>query len=318
MNKTGKYSDFGLLLSLSLMVFILSIVSFSPMSIAQDWQSRDYKMIGANNGQTLKLGNIIGKQPVYLKLWASWCKPCREQMPHFVESYNKFGDKVTFVAVNIDVNDDIEAVKSTIAEFGMTMPVIMDERGQLAFKFKLVGTPMSVLIDAKGQVVYKSHKAGKALDDKLAQLASNADMLVFKIRQKVTPQRPLVIRDSGITSVFFTATWCDWYLKDTRPQVSENCLAGQKLFNQFSRKYPKMNPIGVLSPLWTALPELKDYQRKHRIIYRQIIDIDSKAAVKYQVKDNPTLVVFKDGIEVMRLTDFSDEKSVEDKFKAVF
>lgn len=317
MKIASNYGQLGFLLSFSFVVLFFNATT-SKANGAIDWQHRDYQTIAPTDMQSINLGKIIGKQAVYLKFWASWCKPCIKQMPHFVESYQQFGDKVTFVAVNIDVNDDIDAVKHTMAEFGMTMPVIMDERGDLAGQFKLVGTPMSVLIDANGKVVYKSHKVGKNLDAKLAKLASNENMPTYSSKHKITPQRPLVIREQGFTSVFFTATWCDWYLKDTRPKVSENCAAGQKLFNQFSRKYPKMNPIGVLSPLWTALPELKDYQKQHRIIYRQIIDIDSVAAIKYQVKDNPTLLVFKDGKEMLRVTDFNHEKVVEAELVKLF
>ena len=297
-------------------------VFLSNLAIADDGVNRSYQIIdGKTDGKTLNLAQVIGKKPVYLKFWATWCQPCREQMPHFVKANKKFADSVTFIAVNIDVNDDVKAVKAMMAEFGMQMPVIVDERGLLTQKYKIVGTPTHILLNAQGQVVHKGHKTNQKLDDGLAKLANStsvATMPVVELKSKITPQRPLVIRDKGFTSVFFTATWCDWYLAETRPQVSENCINGQKLINKLSRQYPKMNLVGVLSPLWTSLKELKQYQRKYRIIYRQIIDIASAAAVKYQVKDNPTLVIFKDGKEILRMTDFSDEQQINSKLNALF
>ena len=279
------------------------------------WLNRTYQSV---SGGALQLNEAIGTKPVYLKFWASWCKPCRAQMPHFVENHKKYADKVTFIAVNIDVNDEIADVKATMAEFGMQMPIIVDERGDLAHRYKIMGTPTSILLDAQGQIVHKGHKASKKLDERLAKLASFETMPVVKSQRRITPQRGLVIGDKGFTSVFFTATWCDWYLAETRPKVSENCIKGQRFFNRISKQYPKLHPVGVLSPLWTELKDLKDYQKKYRIVYRQLIDINSAAALKYQVKDNPTLLVFKDGIEVLRVSDFSDEMHIGSQLKALF
>ena len=51
------------------------------------------------------------KKLVYLKFWATWCQPCREQMPHLQETYESFGDDIEVIAVNIDINDSAEEAR---------------------------------------------------------------------------------------------------------------------------------------------------------------------------------------------------------------
>jgi thiol-disulfide isomerase/thioredoxin len=52
------------------------------------------------DGETIDLGRLYGKQAVYLKFWATWCVPCREQMPHFERTYETAGTDLAVIAVN--------------------------------------------------------------------------------------------------------------------------------------------------------------------------------------------------------------------------
>src|SRR5215471_4910745 len=63
------------------------------------------------DGEQIDLGSLYGKKAVYLKFWATWCQPCREQMPHFEHIYQSAGPDLAVIAVNIGVDDTVEDVK---------------------------------------------------------------------------------------------------------------------------------------------------------------------------------------------------------------
>src|SRR5690554_6901591 len=75
------------------------------------------------SGETVSLAEYQGEKPVYLKFWATWCQPCRQQMPHFQHVQEKYGDEIEVIGINLGLNDDLGSVKDTIAEFGLTMPI---------------------------------------------------------------------------------------------------------------------------------------------------------------------------------------------------
>src|SRR5262245_53058230 len=57
------------------------------------------------DGEVIDLGGLYGKKAVYLKFWATWCVPCRKQMPHFEETHRKAGSDLAVIAVNAGFND---------------------------------------------------------------------------------------------------------------------------------------------------------------------------------------------------------------------
>jgi thiol-disulfide isomerase/thioredoxin len=62
-------------------------------------------MLRTIDGEVIDLGGLYGKKAVYLKFWATWCVPCREQMPHFERVYQTAGRDLAVVAVDIGLND---------------------------------------------------------------------------------------------------------------------------------------------------------------------------------------------------------------------
>jgi quercetin dioxygenase-like cupin family protein len=67
------------------------------------------------DGKTIDLAKLCGRKPVYLKFWATWCVPCREQMPGFEHDYETLGDRIAFIAVNAGFNDTESAVRQVCA-----------------------------------------------------------------------------------------------------------------------------------------------------------------------------------------------------------
>mgnify|MGYP000656783462 CR=1 FL=1 len=264
------------------------------------------------DGQSLSLKEYVGKKPVYLKFWATWCVPCREQMPHLQETYESFGDDVEVMAVNIDVNDSAEAIRATQLEFSLTVPILIDDSGKLAQAAGLVGTPYHLLIDIDGNVVFKGHEASAQLDKTIRLLAASNSVSLPAVSIDQRLEKTSLIESKPLTALFFTATWCDWYFEESRPVMSQNCVAGQQQANALYKETVDLNWLGVTSHLWTGDKELGDYRDKYQIEYPMLVDSNDQEFVRYQVKDFPTLILLRDGKEVFRTSDFSNEKRVAD------
>src|SRR5882757_316595 len=115
------------------------------------------------DGETIDLGRLYGKQAVYLKFWATWCVPCREQMPHFERTYETAGTDLAVIAVNTGFNDPIGDVRTYRKQLGIKMPIVIDD-GTLGTALNLRVTPQHVVIGRDGRIQYVGHLANDRLD----------------------------------------------------------------------------------------------------------------------------------------------------------
>jgi thiol-disulfide isomerase/thioredoxin len=118
------------------------------------------------DGEVIDLGSLYGKKAVYLKFWATWCVPCRQQMPHFEHAYETAGPDLAVIGIDVGFNDSIEAVRAYRKKLGITMPIVFDD-GSLDAAFHLRVTPTHVVIGRDGRIQYIGHLADKELDDAL-------------------------------------------------------------------------------------------------------------------------------------------------------
>src|SRR5579871_3881572 len=119
------------------------------------------------DGEQIDLGSLYGKKAVYVKFWATWCKPCREQMPHLEHTYQNEGSDLAVIAVDIGFNDTLDDVKTLRQKLGLTMPIVFDD-GRLGDAFHLRVTPQHVIIGRDGRVQYVGWLADQRLDDAIA------------------------------------------------------------------------------------------------------------------------------------------------------
>jgi peroxiredoxin len=125
------------------------------------------------DGEPLDLGELYGKKAVYLKFWATWCIPCRQQMPHFEQTYQTAGADLAVIAINVGMNDPLEDVRHFRDEHAIHMPIVVDD-GRLAAALNLQITPQHVVIGRDGRVRYVGHLADEALDTALVEARSVA------------------------------------------------------------------------------------------------------------------------------------------------
>jgi thiol-disulfide isomerase/thioredoxin len=103
-------------------------------------------------GPGASLSDYEGR-PVLINFWASWCKPCRSEMPDIIAAYQAHqGTGLAVLAINLTDQEGMKDVRRFVAEFHMPFPVLLDEKGRVRRLYALVGVPTSVFIGSDGVV----------------------------------------------------------------------------------------------------------------------------------------------------------------------
>jgi len=105
------------------------------------------------SGKTWQLSNLKGKV-VFLNFWATWCKPCRDEMPS-MEALNKAMAGKPFQMLGIVYNDDLQMADSFARRLGATFPVLANPGPKLTDAYMITGVPETFLIDADGILRHK-------------------------------------------------------------------------------------------------------------------------------------------------------------------
>ena len=109
----------------------------------QDWE-----------GNMVKLSDFFGK-PIVLNFWASWCPPCKAELPDFDDACKKYDGEVVFLMVNMTDNqmETVEVAKDFIKTYGYDFPVYFDVSYEAAMVYGIRSIPQTYFINAEGEVV---------------------------------------------------------------------------------------------------------------------------------------------------------------------
>lgn len=281
---------------------------FTNNGYAKELQFDDqYAVFG---GEPVSLKAVIGKKPVYMKFWATWCLECRQELPHLEQTYQKYRNKLAMYAVNLNINETDEYIKTLQQKHKLTIPIVMDNNGSIAGNFQFPGTPFHVLIDATGKVIYTTHKDDDALAKNLKQLASQKAVAVIDDSAQIQKTTPVMSQTKGLSLLYLATTWCDWYMKDLHPEMSNNCINATRLVNDLHQQKPNTPLQAYVSHLWTDEKYLDEYKEKFLIKYPVSIDNNGDVARLYQTTEYPTLLVLKDGKEIRRFARFDKPANV--------
>ena len=156
---------------LSLLLLVLLLVGAGTAGSAETAAFR-LRDVG---GQTVDLADLCAKGPVLLSFWATYCEPCKKEIPHLIELQKQFAaQKLQLALIAVDSPRSQKQIKPYVASKGWTVPVLLDANGQVMKKLKGTNPPYTLLVDGKGQVLYShsGYKPGdeKALAKTLAQL----------------------------------------------------------------------------------------------------------------------------------------------------
>jgi thiol-disulfide isomerase/thioredoxin len=116
------------------------------------------------DGKPVDLGKYIGKTPVLIEFWATWCPNCRELMPTLLDVEKKYGQKVKFVALAVAINQSPERVRRFLAAHPLPHDTFYDVDGKAAGAFDAPATSYVVVLDKSGRVVYTGLGGKQDLD----------------------------------------------------------------------------------------------------------------------------------------------------------
>ena len=105
-------------------------------------------------GEEVSLRDYIGK-PVVVNFWATWCGPCKSELPAFEKAYRDYGDKVEFLMVNLTdgTMETVDGVKDFINTSGYKFPVYFDTMNSAGTAYSISAIPVTVFIDENGETI---------------------------------------------------------------------------------------------------------------------------------------------------------------------
>ncbi len=128
----------------------------------------DFTLQG-EDGKTYRLSDYRGKV-VVLNFWATWCPPCRYEMPSMERAHKKVqGEKIVLLAIS--VGDSEDQVFEFTGQYPVTFPLLLDTEGAIVKKYPVIGMPTTFVIDPRGMVTHRAIGSREWDDEKLlAQL----------------------------------------------------------------------------------------------------------------------------------------------------
>ena len=127
-------------------------------------------------GNSVKLSDFFGK-PIVLNFWASWCPPCKAELPDFEDAYKKYDGEVVFLMVNMTDNqiETVDIARDFVKTYGYTFPVYYDVHDQAATVYGIRSIPQTYFINAEGEAVASATGMISA-----EQLEQGIGMIYFK------------------------------------------------------------------------------------------------------------------------------------------
>jgi peroxiredoxin len=280
------------------------------------------------DGKTINLADLYGRRPVYLKVWATYCIPCRVQMPGFRNLYASYGNEMTIVAVNAGVGDDIGKVKQFAQDFDLKMPVAIDD-GRLGAWIGMKATPVHLVIGRDGRVLFAGHQDGAELNAALKQaLASKAaptgasithlaELVTLKIGDVIPPIELQSSNGSFITlphgpasrprAIYFSATWCESYMKSTQPDEAAKCKEGRAQVDKLAAEQTT-EWFGVMAQMWTAPKALANYESKMQPPFPLALDSTGAAFRTFGVRRLPAVALIDTRGRLVKLVEADPER----------
>jgi peroxiredoxin len=131
------------------------LVKFSPekSGVAIGDKAPDYRVVDLQTGDSVSLRERAKGKISIVNIWATWCGPCKEEMPAMQRTYAELGPQgFQILAVSIDEADG-KSVKEFTNEMGITFPILQDRSGKIQQLYQTTGVPESFLLDRDGTII---------------------------------------------------------------------------------------------------------------------------------------------------------------------
>ncbi len=125
----------------------------APQGDAEADTAPDFTVLD-ENGKQVRLSDLFGK-PVLINFWATWCPPCKAELPHFEEAFQTYGDDLVFMMVDITdgVDETVDIVRTFMEENHYTFPVYYDTQLSAARAYAIQAIPQTYAIGRDGSIV---------------------------------------------------------------------------------------------------------------------------------------------------------------------
>ena len=275
------------------------------------------------DGQAIDLGKLYGKKAVYLKFWATWCVPCREQMPHFEKTFEARGSDLEVIAINAGFNDSVDDVREYRKRLGIKMPIVIDD-GTLGSALHLRVTPQHVVIGRDGRVQYVGHLVNEQLESALVAArglpagagaggveaagsvggAGGAKGVGGAVSANpsghgvggpapafsVTALDGAQFGNKGPVVLVFLSPWCESYLEKSRAAMSARCREVREQVENLAKQHPDVRWLGVSSGLWSSPDDLSEYATKYKVTIPLTLDASGALFNSFHVRRVPTVI----------------------------
>lgn len=138
-----------------LLVVLISLQLFAQNESEKSGKKAQNFKLPDLDGNHQELNNLIGKGPVLLSFWATWCKPCMEEISEYNKIYKDYEDKgFRLIAISTDNEKTVAKVKPFIKSKNYNFMVLLDTNSDVARKYYAQQIPYTVLIDKSGNIIY--------------------------------------------------------------------------------------------------------------------------------------------------------------------
>jgi hypothetical protein len=233
---------------------------------------------------------------------------------------------MTVIAVNAGVGDDVGKVKQFVRDYGLKMPVVIDD-GRLGEWIGLDATPVHLLIGRDGRVVFAGHQDGPKLDAAIeSALASKAnpagvattrlaDAVVLKPGDAIPPIKLQSSDGKSVTlphgasarprAIYFTAVFCESYLESTQPQEAARCEKVRHFVDKMAADR-SIEWFGVANRLWTTPDTLRAYESRMKPRVPLAVDTTGVAFQTFGVKRFPAVALVDTRGRLIKLVEGDD------------
>jgi len=150
--------------NLTIGLLFTALAATSLASSGLEGQAAPDFALKSSSGENLRLSEYRG-DVVMINFWATWCGPCRQEMPLLDELYTRY-ERVGFNLLGVNIDDDSRRAMQMIEELGVNFPVLFDAQKEVSKLYDVEAMPVTVLVDREGNVRYVHHGYKPGYEDK--------------------------------------------------------------------------------------------------------------------------------------------------------